>query len=153
MKLAKLTFITICFLLATGCSSQYAVNFDSYPQGATLVCGGKNFGYTPKKLYYDKSVKKQEILDLSNCSANWVSGARKNYGTVSVQKFPEGVRVTPRRPNDSGFQQDAEFALKVQQMQLLERQAVAAENSVYQQQQQNNKTTTCLTNFGVTTCM
>lgn len=152
MKSAKLTFIAIGFLLATGCASQYAVTFDSYPQGATLVCDGRNWGYTPITLYYDKSVKKQETLDLSNCSANWVSGVSINYGTVPVQQYLEGVRQTQHRPNVPGFQQDAEFALQVQQMELQKRQAEAAESSVYQQKRQNNKTTTCITNYGVTTC-
>lgn len=130
MKLAKLTFIAFSFSLATGCASQYAVTFDSYPQGATLICNGKNWGYTPKTLYYDKSVKKQETLNLSSCSANWVSGARKNYGTIPVQQYPKGVRQTQQRPNVPGYSQDAEFALKVEQMKIQKKQSEAAE-SIY----------------------
>lgn len=58
---------------------------------------------------------------------------------------------TAPRPNVPGYQQDVEFALKVQQMQYQKRQAEAAEKFVYLQQQ-NNKTTTCYTNYGATTC-
>lgn len=129
MKSSKFIFITVCCLFATGCASKYAVTFDSYPQGATLICDGTNWGYTPRTLYYDKSVKKQKTLNLGSCSANWVSGARKSYGTVSVQQYPNGVKQTQQRPNVPGYSQDAEFALKVEQMKIQKEQSDAA-NSI-----------------------
>ncbi|MEQ5837158.1 hypothetical protein [Marinobacter sp. NFXS9] len=144
--------IPLVTVFATGCASKYPVTFDSYPQGATLVCNGTNWGYTPRTLYYEPEVKEQQYLYLSACSANWASGAKKVYDPVPVQQFQDGVRQTAQRPNVPGFQQDSEFALKVQQMNYQRRQAQAAEQSAYEQQRQNNKTTTCITNYGFTTC-
>ena len=81
MKSIKLFFVLICgSILFSGCASQYLVQFDSYPQGAALICNGNNWGYTPMSLYYNAEVKQLDTLDISDCSANWISGARKNYG-------------------------------------------------------------------------
>jgi len=159
MKNLHIIFGVIIILGLGGCSSKYAVTFDSNPQGASLICNGKNWGYTPMTLYYDKSVKQSPSLNLGSCSANWVSGARQNYGVVPVAQYPDGVRQTLPRPNIEGYPLDAEFALKVQNMKYQKRQAEAAENaasaardSANSAQRQNNKTTTCYTNYGVTTC-
>lgn len=141
---ARLVTIFLTVLASGGCASKYSVTFDSYPQGATLVCNGTNWGYTPKTLYYDKEVKNQSYLSLSSCSANWSSGARKSYGSVSVQKFPGGVRQTLQRPDVPGFQQDADFALKVQQLNVQKRQAQAAQQPAYSKQ-----TVSCKKSFDI----
>ena len=116
------------------------------------MCNGQNWGYTPKKLYYDESVKQQSSINVSNCSAYWVSGAKEVYPS-NLKIYPEGgTLITLPRPNVEGYAQDAEFALKVQNMQYQKRQAQAAEAQAREQQRQNNKTTTCITNYGFTTC-
>jgi hypothetical protein len=115
-------------ILLSGCSSKYAVTFDSNPQGAKIICGNTDFGYTPMTLYYD-DVKEQPTLDLGRCSAYWRSGVSKKYGTVPLTKYPDGVRQTLQRPSASGYSQDAEFALKVQKMKNQQRQAQEAENA------------------------
>lgn len=75
-------------------------------------------GYTPTTLYYDiKGFKNQTYLDVSNCSANWVSGAKYNYEAIPWQKFGRGVTVTLQRPEAPGLQHDMEFALQAQQAQ------------------------------------
>jgi hypothetical protein len=137
-------FFTMLFI--SGCSSKYPVTFDSNPKGASLICNGTNWGYTPKTLYYDKKVKKMTTLNVSSCSANWVSGARKNYGTVPPTQYPNGVRTTIQRPRGDGYSTDAEFALKVQNMNYQRRQAQAQEDAAssasynnYLNQQRNNK--------------
>lgn len=122
--------VVLCILFVTSaCSSKYAVTFDSNPQGAQLVCNGKNWGYTPQTLYYDKEVKERTTLSLGACSANWISGAHKSYGTVPLAQYPDGVRQTLQRPSGTGYSQDAEFALKFQQMRQQQRQAQAAANA------------------------
>ncbi len=122
----KFYLLAIMLLILSGCSSQYVVTYDSSPQGASLVCSGKNWGYTPKKLYYDESVKKQETINVSDCSANWVSGARKSYPS-NLKVFPQGgTIISLDRPRGDGYSQDAEFALKVQQMKNQNAQAQAA---------------------------
>ncbi len=140
-KIINITVVSLGVLILSGCSSKYVVTYDSNPQGASLVCGGKNWGYTPKKLYYDESVKKQSTLNVSNCSANWISGARKNYPS-NLKIFPEGgTIIAVQRPNIVGYEKDAQFALQVQQMQYQRRQTEVAESSAktqnYQNQQRN----------------
>jgi len=49
----KVLLIGSIGMILSGCASKYVVTYDSNPQGASLVCSGKNWGYTPKKLYYD----------------------------------------------------------------------------------------------------
>ena len=48
-------FTLLVFL--SGCSNKYPITFDSMPQGASVVCNGTNWGYTPKTLYYTPSEK------------------------------------------------------------------------------------------------
>jgi hypothetical protein len=116
-------------LILTGCSSKYGVHFDSNPQGASLVCNGKSWGYTPMWLYYDEKVKSYKTLDASSCSANWISGARKNYPS-NLTIYPSGgTTVTLQRPNVEGYEKDAQFALQVQNMEYQKRQAQAAEDA------------------------
>ena len=131
---ARVVSLVLVGVAAVGCASKYPVTFDSYPQGATLVCNGTNWGYTPKTLYYDEKVKKETSLSLSSCSANWSSGARQYYGTVPIDQFPNGVQQTLQRPDVPGFQQDAEFALKVQQLNIQKQQAQSAQQPTYSQQ-------------------
>ena len=88
----KFYLIALMLFILGGCSSQYVVTFDSNPKGASLVCSGENWGYTPKKLYYDETVKKHSTINVSGCSANWVSGARKSYPS-NLKVFPQGGTI------------------------------------------------------------
>ncbi len=134
----KIYLITVMLFILGGCSSQYVVTFDSNPKGASLVCNGKNWGATPKKLYYDESVKKQSLINVSDCSANWISGTRTSYPS-NLKVFPSGgTIISVDRPSGDGYVQDAVYALQLRQTEAAERQ--------------NNKTMTCYTNYGVTTC-
>lgn len=123
--------------ILSGCSSKYPVTFDSNPRGATIICNGKNWGYSPKTLYYDEVVKENSTLNLGSCSANWISGARRQYGIIDLTQFPNGVIQTLQRPNVDGYDKDAQFALQVEIMNAQQRQAAAAESAAYQAQMQN----------------
>lgn len=147
----------VMFFGLSGCSSKYAVTFDSSPRGATLVCNGTNWGYTPKKLYYDEEVKEHTTLNVSNCSANWVSGARANYPS-QLTIFPSGgTTFTLQRPNMDGYEKDAQFALQAEGLNYQKRQAEAAESANYNNQlnqmdynnqQQANRNAQYLRNLG-----
>jgi hypothetical protein len=128
----------ILLVILSGCSSKYPVTFDSTPQGASIICNGTNWGYTPKTLYYTPS-KNSGNLNISQCSANWVSGVSRNYSTsFSMTQFPNGVRQTLQRPRGDGYATDAQFALQVQNSNYQKRQAQAAEDSAYQQRRNAN---------------
>lgn len=146
MNRLKIIYIigTGVFILS-GCSSKYAITYNSNPTGASVVCSGINEGYTPKTLYYEPSSeqKKSGYMRTVPCTAYWVSGVRKDYSnTWDLNKFPDGVMQTLQRPSGEGYDKDAKFALQVQQMNAQERQAAAVEqqaneaswNNYYNQQ-------------------
>jgi hypothetical protein len=119
MKIFKL-FTILLVLFTFGCSSKYVVTYDSKPQGASLICDGKDWGHTPRKLYYDESVKKLTSIDVSNCSANWVSGARESY-PYRLTIFPSGGTITTvERPRGDGYATDASYGLQLRQTSAVE---------------------------------
>jgi len=124
----------------SGCSSKYPVTIDSNPQGAMVSCRGRSFGYTPVTRNYtlNKEIRKSGFLNTCAFNLKWVSGATATSNSVfDLQQFPKGVRTTSPRPDVDGYAQDAEFALKVQQMRIQKSQAKAAESQAYQQSLQN----------------
>lgn len=129
--MSKFHIVMVVVIFLSGCaSSQYAIQFDSSPQGAALVCDGKNWGYTPETLYIPKkNIKGQAELNLSGCTATWVSGAQNRYGTVPLTQYPDSVRITAPRPNAPNLEQDMNFALKVQQFKYQQAQDAAAANA------------------------
>ncbi len=149
----KILMIGSIGIILSGCASKYGVEFSSNPSGASLVCDGENWGYTPMWLYYDESVKEQSTINVSSCGAYWISGAKTSYPS-NLKIFPEGgTTITVQRPNVPGYEKDAQFALQVQSMKYQQRQAQAAESAAssaayqniqntnrnYQLQQQNNQ--------------
>lgn len=130
--------LTVVGFVFSGCSNKYEVTFDSNPRGATLICNGQNWGYTPKKLYYDEKVKKYSHLDVSSCSANWVSGYSANY-PKNMTIFPEGGTITTlNRPTyGEGYPMDAQFALQVEQMKAQQSQAQASYMAAQAQERAN----------------
>lgn len=112
----KMKYLVIAALIvASGCAAKYPITFDSVPQGATLVCNGTNYGFTPVTLYYDKSVKTHSRINASGCSAVWSTGVSAPYSPF-LAIYPQGASDIVQRPGSAGYEQDAEFALKVQQM-------------------------------------
>lgn len=105
-------YIVLLVLILTGCSNNYPVKFDSTPQGASVICSGQNFGYTPITLYYDKDKIRNDTI-INDCKAQWSSGASANFPS-RIRVYPTGgTVVTLPRPNVPGHTQDAEFALKL----------------------------------------
>lgn len=139
MKLFKYLFLTIFVYLLSGCSSKYPVTFNSNPTGASVVCNGTNWGYAPITLYYDEKVKEYNSLDISSCSANWVSGYSQKYGSAPVRQYPNGVMQTLNRPFGDGYEKDAQFALQVENSKYLKKQARAAQDAADAQERQANQ--------------
>lgn len=129
--MSKFHIITVVVIFLSGCtSSQYAIQFDSTPQGAALACNGKNWGYTPETLYIPKrNIKDRTELNLSGCTVTWVSGAQNRYDTVSLAQYPDGVRITAPRPDAPNLEQDMKFSLKVQEFKYQQAQDAAAANA------------------------
>jgi hypothetical protein len=142
VKQIKVTLFSILgILLLTGCSSKYGITYNTNPEGASVVCQGVNKGYSPVRLYYtpDENQKKVGSMRTVQCSAYWVSGAKKDFeNTWDLNKFPNGVIQTLQRPNVDGYEKDAQFALQVQNSNYQRRQAQAAEDAAYQQSRNAN---------------
>jgi hypothetical protein len=119
VKLMGLLFLLAVMPAISGCAGtpSFGVTYDSFPRGATLLCSGSNFGYTPVTLFYELEKIKGQTYINSNCSANWASGAKSNYDAIPWQNFGSGVTTTAARPNTPGIEKDMEFALKVEQAQ------------------------------------
>ncbi len=138
MKKLGLLSIVAFIILFSGCSNRYEVTFDSNPRGATLICDGRNWGYTPKLLALPiEAVKDRSHLDISGCSANWVSGYSEKYTTKMTIYSTGSTIVTLNRPKGEGYQVDAQFALQVEQMKAQQAQADAAQQQANQQALQN----------------
>ena len=146
MKTKDIILLLLVAVLS-GCSSGYRITYNTEPTGASVICNGKNRGYSPVTLNYtpDANSKKTGIMKTVRCTAIWSSGARRDFDdTWNLNEFPDGVKQTLQRPNVEGYSQDANFALQIKNMQYQKRQAEAAESSAYEAQmknyQQNNNT-------------
>jgi hypothetical protein len=110
-------FVVLAAVSTTaGCSSGYLVKLDSTPQGATVVCSGTDQGYTPATVRYEKSAESKSYIDASKCTAKWSSGVKATYPAHLKVATKGPTTFTLPRPDAPGYQKDADFAVKVQQM-------------------------------------
>ena len=126
MQMKNLCVIFVVLLPFYGCSSQYAITYDSNPVGAQVVCQGVNKGYSPLTLHYspDKEDWDRGVFYTIPCGAVWISGAKSTYDNKwDLQKFPDGVKQTVQRPNVDGYEKDAKFALEVMKYKKFQREA------------------------------
>ena len=115
-----LGLLLISFL--SGCASGYSITYETEPMGASIICNGQNEGYSPVELIYspDENDMKSGLFTTQPCGAIWSSGVRKSFdNTWDLKKWPDGVMQTLQRPSGEGYSQDAEFALKIQNMKLI----------------------------------
>ena len=127
------------------------------------------------KIFTDEEILTiiEQVKDIKNnyyigdCTAYWSSGVSKKYPYSFAPPYKyagNGIFIyTLQRPEGEGYSQDAEFALKVQQLKqnqqtaeinalIAIRSTEAQERSARAQERQNTKSTTCYTNLGITTC-
>ena len=120
MTIANIAPILMIIVL-TGCASGYKITYDTEPSAASIICNGIDHGYSPVTLNYnsDESNKRTGTMRTAPCTAIWSSGVRKDFSTTwDLKKFPDGVTQTLQRPSGKGYSQDANFALKSQQLKL-----------------------------------
>ena len=138
--------IPLIILLVVGCAPTYTTRYvyDTNPQGASFICNGENYGYTPKVYVWNNidllgenrplteeeitKITQGKISDLytkdifdrskkASCGVHWSSGVSKKYPfPVPFNSSANGTfSYTLQRPEGAGYTQDAEFALKVKQ--------------------------------------
>lgn len=130
----SILYLTFCAALSGCASPQYVVKFDSTPQGASLVCGGKNYGYTPVVLHYNTQDIEAKKINIGHCKAIWSSGVTRQYPDKLNTYQSGSTIVTLPRPKADGYAQDAEFELKVKNLKAQQKIADAA-----QLQAENNR--------------
>ena len=177
-----LIIILLSFIFLSGCASTgsnhvYKITYNTVPEGASVICDGVNKGYSPVVLSYypNESERVSGSMQTKPCKAVWSSGISRWFNNIwDLNQFPIGVIHTVQRPNVEGYSQDAEFALRVQQMKqqeiqnrLQQQQAASAETQrnldninrqveSYRRQVENNMpirtNTNCRSTYGGLNC-
>ena len=129
-------FITILLSsFMVGCANQLQMTYYSDPPGATLYAGDRNLGRAPLTFHYDISEadQKRGSMNLQGLTARWVSGASQSYGTVTTNlNIGKNQYFTFKRPSDApGLSTDMNYALELEKLQVMRRQAEAAEDAAY----------------------
>ena len=138
----KILTLIIAIVLLSGCGG-YKVNYNSIPQGASLICNGTDRGYTPVRQSFDLDSEQRDSGKFTSapCYAQWSSGVIKHYGReFDLNKWPDGVMIIAHRPDVEGYSQDANFALQVQNMKNQQQANISAEwDRLNQNIQQQNR--------------
>lgn len=179
-KLLKYTLLAImaCGFVACG-NNQYAIQYNTNPIGANIVCDGVGKGLSPLTLYYDRDgIDDKGFLYTTPCKAVFSSGYVDYFDNKwDTNKFPKGVQRTLTRPQGDGYQQDMAFGMEYQRTLIMQQQAEEAawaakmqqwnqinqginqignqlnqHNQRTQQFLQQNKPTMCNTFGSITTC-
>jgi hypothetical protein len=160
--------LAVCLLTAVGCASNLTVTYYSDPPGAALYQGSQSFGYTPQTLTYHISEddRKKGYIQLQGMSVKWASGASAEIGYLQADLNAHGTsqQLTFNRPDSyPGREADVRFALELERLRIMQRQAAAQESQALWQMynaliQQNrppsprNCTSTLFGNTVNTTC-
>lgn len=135
-KLLKYALLAIMAFGFVGC--EYAINYNTNPIGANIVCGGVGKGLSPLTLYYDKDgIDDDGFLHTVPCKAIFVSGYEANFDSKwDTNEFPDGVQTTITRPKGKGYRQDMAFGAEHQRTLIMQQQAAAAAAAAWAAQQQ-----------------
>lgn len=111
----KCSVVLAALCVTAGCSTKYQVKLDSTPQGAEVVCGKSNHGYTPLTIDFLEDPKEPSYIDASGCSAKWSSGASASYPAHLKVSSGTLTEVMLHRPNVPGYEKDERAAQQIKQ--------------------------------------
>ena len=154
MKTKNIISILLVLNLS-GCATGYRITYNTQPTGASVICNGTNQGYSPVTLNYspDENSKKTGLMRTVPCTAVWSSGVRKSFSSSwDLNEFPDGVMQTLQRPQGEGYAQDADFALRVQQMKAQKAASDAAQYNAIMQSMPKTTNTNCYGTYGGVNC-
>lgn len=121
--------LTLVGLLMSGCANTLMVTYISDPPSATLYANNTNFGYTPVTLKYQVTEEERKIgrLNIQGPSVQWASGAKASVPSINVDlNIGYNQQFTFNRPADHpNREEDVRFALELQRLEIMERQARA----------------------------
>jgi len=133
MNRYQISFLAILSMISiSGCSlNMLNVSYFSDPPGATLYQDNQRFGFTPILLRYQitEEDRKRGYSVLRGTSVVWASGATANIKSLRADlSIGQNLQFTFRRPADHpGMEADVKFALELERLAIMRRQAEAQE--------------------------
>lgn len=134
-----LSAIGVAFI--SGCASNLKVTYHSDPPGAVLYQGQQKFGYTPQAIVYQLSEedRKRGYKILAGTTVRWASGATAEVTSITADLNKDGLsqQFTFNRPDGvPGREVDVRFALELERLEIMRRQAAAQEEQAAAQRRQ-----------------
>lgn len=133
----QLVFLAALLGLLSGCASTLNVTYHSDPSGAVIYSDNQRIGYTPVALEYKVTDedRKRGYMILQGTSVRWPSGAFANISSLRADlKNGSLQQFTFNRPdNYPGREADVRFALELEKINIMRRQAQAQEYQAMQQ--------------------
>lgn len=140
--MTKPIFILIPVAMLSGCATDLAVTYHSNPEGAYLAQqNGLQMGMAPARLVYslkDKDRGSDGCWRVMGVTAKWVSEATASVPETRLCYGRGEYNVTLQRPEATGFEKDAQFALQV--LQIRQQAQAASEQEQMQMLQLWNAT-------------
>ena len=136
-QLCEPAALLVALLLAPGCASPLTVTYYSDPPGAVLYSNNQSFGRTPTTLQYQitEEARKRGYMILEGTSVQWASGARANISSLRAD-LSSGYNkqfIFNRPDNVPGREADVHFALELERLAIMRRQAEAQEDQAFWQ--------------------
>ena len=166
-RIWQMVVLVALIILTVGCATTLNVTYLSDPPGAVLYQENQRFGYTPQTLQYKitDDVRKRGFALLRGTSVRWASGASAEMSSLRADlSIGLNQQFNFIRPdNYPGREADMRFALELERLAIMRRQAQAQEqqaffqlyNTINQQNQRPkpvNCTSTASGNTINTTC-
>src|SRR5437867_9972665 len=136
-RIYEVVSLLISLLVIAGCANTLKVTYYSDPPGAVLYQDNHRFGYTPTTLQYKitDEDKNRGYAILRGTSVQWASSAKANISTLRAdlgigynQQF-----IFNRPDNVPGREADVRFALELEKLAVMRRQAQAQEDQAFWQ--------------------
>lgn len=131
----KLILVLLVAAISGCASNEVKVRYVSDPPGATFYDGQRSLGRAPVVLTYavTDEARNRRTMKLRGVTAIWVSGAKISYSDTNIVIDGTDRQLTAVRPVDApGRDKDMSYALELEKLQMMGRQAEAQENAAYQ---------------------
>ncbi|MES2605040.1 MAG: hypothetical protein V4603_08885 [Pseudomonadota bacterium] len=127
---SRLMLAALATALLSGCASQAVLQIRSEPQGAYITDdNGELLGIAPVDIAYDVDNKTRECVDTGGFSARWVSGAETFIEPVVLCNPGYASTLIKRDMSKPGLQEDLEFAVEAELLELERQETRAAQSS------------------------
>lgn len=123
-EIVKILLFVVIGIIISACSTKnkYAIEYDTLPSCASLICDGEYVGLTPVIMSYDdkSEIDENGILHAKQCKAVFKSGYVAKFknridtnkfksSKISSNTFYKYYLQTIRRPQGVGYSQDLDY--------------------------------------------